>query len=604
MTSLDWAIVVVYFLLTIAVGLWFSKRGSNSLSEYFVSGRSLPWWLAGTSMVATTFAADTPIAVTGIVAREGISGNWVWWCLAPSGLMTVFFFAALWRRSGVMTDVELVSIRYSGRPARFLRGFRAVYLGVLMNGFILGWVNIAMIKIMGWSLDLEPWVALAGCLAVTLLYSALAGLWGIVVVDVVQFVIGMTGTIALAFFAVDAVGGLGALREKLASANHPALGPGDPRLGDGEDGVAHGGAPYGENVEDLLSFLPGDAPWSLIPMTFAVFLAVNWWASWYPGAEPGGGGYIAQRMFACKSERHAMLAGLWYNCAHYALRPWPWLVAGLCGIALYGNTLIWDGRPDPELPYVQLILDHLPTGWRGLLMAAFAAAYMSTISTQLNWGASYLVNDVYRPFLAGDDEDERAQVTVARLTTVAVLAISVAITLLFSTVKDAWEFVIAVGSGTGLVLILRWLWWRINAWSEIISMVAAFVISTLIFFLMPDLGFGPKLFIIVGGTTVAWVVGTFLTRPETPETLQGFCRRVDPPGPGWRGIRATEVPLHLGPRLCAWGSGLAVVYGVLFGVGHLLIGTSATGWTLLAVAAAGAAGLALALRHPCFADKT
>ncbi|MEE2711836.1 MAG: sodium:solute symporter family protein [Planctomycetota bacterium] len=601
METIDWVIVGAYFALTIAIGLWFRKKGASSLSEYFVSGRSLPWWLAGTSMVATTFAADTPLAVTGIVAREGVSGNWVWWCLAPSGLMTVFFFAALWRRSGVMTDVELVSVRYGGRPARFLRGFRAIYLGVLMNGFILGWVNIAMIKILGWSLDLNAWVALAICLSVTLLYSALSGLWGIVVVDVLQFVIGMGGTIALAFFAVDAVGGLGNLRSRLAEAHHPALPPDHPALGPGEAGLAHGDAPYGDNVEDLLSFFPGDAPWSLIPMTFAVFLAVNWWASWYPGAEPGGGGYIAQRMFACKSERHAMLAGLWYNCAHYALRPWPWIIAGLCGIALYGNTLIWNGKPDPELPYVQLILDHLPTGWRGLLMAAFAAAYMSTISTQLNWGASYLVNDVYRPFVRRN-ANARNEVMVARMTTVVVLALSVLITLMFDTVKDAWEFVIAVGSGTGLVLILRWLWWRINAWSEIVSMISAFVISTLIFTLASELGFGPKLLLTVGGTTVAWIAATFLTRPESPETLRGFCERVNPPGPGWGGFAAQETPLNLRPRLCAWGCGLAVVYGVLFGVGNLLIGTNSTGWALLVVALFGAMGLAAALRHPCFAD--
>jgi SSS family transporter len=583
MATIDWVIVGAYFALTIAIGLRFSKRASASTSEYFVSGRSLPWWLAGTSMVATTFAADTPLAVTGIVAKEGIAGNWVWWAFLPGGLATVFFFAALWRRARVVTDVELISIRYSGRPARALRTFRAVYLGVLMNGIIIGWVNAAMAKILGATLDIDKNAALGICLTITVAYATLSGLWGVVVADFVQFIIGMVGTIALAFFAVDAVGGLGALKDKLETAHHPTT-----------------NEPY--DVDQLLSFVPSDAPWSIPMITFGVFLFVNWWSSWYPGAEPGGGGYIAQRMFASKSERHAMFAGLWFNCAHYALRPWPWIIAGLCGIALYGNTLIGaNGQPDPELNYVQVILDHLPTGWRGLLIAAFAAAYMSTISTQLNWGSSYLVNDLYRPLVTGGRET-KGEVKAARLLTLVILLVSLIITMYIDSIAQAWMFLMALGAGTGLVLMLRWYWWRINAWSEISSMVTALITSVILFQLFANLSYGTTVAITVGVTTVVWIVVTMLTSAENHATLASFCERVRPPGPGWRRITPDAPPLHAGPRLLAWAGGLAVVYGVLFGVGHLLIGTNSTGWTLLAVSVAGAAVMSQAIRHPCFAD--
>jgi len=588
LSTLDWIIIGAYFVFTLVIGLAFRHRAGRSLADYFVSGRSLPWWLAGTSMVATTFAADTPIAVTGIVAREGVSGNWIWWCLLPSGLATVFFFAALWRRAGVITDVELIAIRYSGAPARFLRTFRAVYLGILLNGFILGWVSIAMVKILGMTLGTEEaWLALLICMAITLIYVTLSGLWGVAVTDVVQFVIGMGGTLALAFFAVDAVGGLDGLKEGLARAAHPQT-----------------GEPYGDDVDALLSFLPGDAAWSVPALTFCVFLAVNWWATWYPGAEPGGGGYIAQRLFASKNERHAILAGLWFNIAHYAIRPWPWIVAGLCGIAIYGNTLLWEGKPDPEITYVQLILDYLPSGWRGLLLAAFAAAFMSTVSTQINWGASYLVNDVYRPLIAKGKEDRRKEIIVGRVSTALVLLIAVGITRIFDSVKDAWEFVFAIGAGTGLVLILRWFWWRVNAWSEIAAMTAALVTSSLIFLFFGGLSTGGKILATVAVTTPIWLIVTLVTRPESSETLRAFQERVRAPGPGWKRVSGVATPpAAFAPRFVAWFAALAFVYGILFGIGHFLIGTPSTGYALLGAAGAGGVVLWLALRHPCFAGE-
>jgi Na+/proline symporter len=582
MSTLDVIIIVAYFGLTLAIGLAFRRRGGRSLSEYFVSGRALPWWLAGTSMVATTFAADTPLAITGIVAKEGVAGNWVWWAYLPGGLATVFFFAALWRRAEVVTDVELIALRYGGAPARFLRAFRAVYLGVLMNGIIMGWVNAAMAKILSIMLDMDERLALGICLLLTVGYATLAGLWGVVVADLFQFVIGMGGTIALAVVAVKAVGGLDALPDALAAASHPVTGERyDP--------------------ETLLSLLPTDAPWSIPILTFGVYLFVNWWASWYPSAEPGGGGYVAQRLFATRNERHAVLAGLWFNVAHYALRPWPWIIAGLCGIALYGNTLRGpDGVPDPELNYVQLIVDHMEDGWRGLLLAAFAAAYMSTISTQLNWGASYLVNDLWRPFKKREGSDE-VGVAAGRVSTVILLCVALAITPFIDSIGEAWKFLMALGAGTGLVLILRWYWWRVNAWSEIASMTTALATSLVLFSQGGDLTYGETVCITVLVTTVVWLAVTFLTPPESMEKLRGFCNRVRPPGPGWKPVMGgAGEPLHLGVRFLGWGASLLLVYGALFGVGHLLIGSPTYGGVFLGAAALAAVVLWRTLRHPCF----
>src|SRR5438093_9634084 len=382
LTLLDCTVIAAYVLFNLGIGIYYARRARGSTNEFFLSGRDVPWWLAGTSMVATTFAADTPLVVTGFVAKNGIAGNWIWWSFLMSGMLTVFFYARLWRRAGVMTDIEFAEIRYSGKPAAFLRGFRSVYLGVFVNCIILGWVNLAMVKILGLIFGIgktEALLIVLGLIALTSFISTLSGLWGVLVTDMVQFVIKMGMVIALAVFAVKAVGGIGAMKEKLVSS------------GRGE----------------ALNLVP-DLNSAWMPMiTFLVYISLNWWATWYPGAEPGGGGYVAQRMFSAKDERHSMLATLWFNIAHFALRPWPWILVGLASIILYPNL------EDKESGYVVVMINHLPASLRGLMVAAFAAAYMSTIGTQLNWGASYLVNDFYRRFLR-PHESERSYVAASQ----------------------------------------------------------------------------------------------------------------------------------------------------------------------------------------------
>src|SRR2546421_8927708 len=439
LTLADWVVVALYFLFNIAVGLYYKSRASQNTAEFFLSGRNVPWWLAGTSMVATTFAADTPLVVTGLVARNGVAGNWLWWCFVASGMLTVFFYARLWRRAGVMTDIEFSEIRYSGPPAAFLRGFRALYLGIPINCIILGWVNKAMVDILTLILGVTKLQALAivvGLIVLTSAISTLSGLWGVLVTDLFQFVIKMGMVIVLAVFAVHAVGGIDAMREKLA------LLPG------------HG---------SVLSFVPdvGSAWMPLI--TFFVYIGVNWWATWYPGAEPGGGGYIAQRMLSAKDEKHSVLATLWFNIAHYALRPWPWVLGALASLILF------PGLADPETGYIRVMIDYLPSSLRGLMVAAFAAACMSTIATQLNWGASYLVNDFYRRFVRRD-AGEPHYVMASRLATALLTVISAAVAFRIQAIGGAWRVLIITGAGTGAVLLLRWYWWRINAWSEVSAM--------------------------------------------------------------------------------------------------------------------------------------
>ena len=449
LTTIDWLIIGAYFAISLGIGLYYYRRAGESTGEFFVAGRSLPWWLAGTSMVATTFAADTPLAVTEMVARNGVAGNWLWWSMLPSGMLTVFFFARLWRRAEVMTDVEFVELRYAGPAAAFLRGFRALYLGLAINLIIMGWVNLGMAKVLSGTLGLEKWEALGFCLAITFLYSVLSGLWGVVVTDAVQFVIAIVGSIALAYFAVDAVGGLQALKDGLAT-------------------VTPAGAtqPFGEAATSL--WPDGSALWMLPMVTLVTYLAVNWWASWYPGAEPGGGGYVAQRIFSARTERDGVLATLWFNVAHYALRPWPWILVALCSVVLYENNVVnpATGLVDPAFGYVRVMNEYLPAGFRGLLLASFAAAYMSTISTQMNWGSSYIVNDFYRRFIR-TDATERHYVFASRVATFVTMCLSIVVTYFMNRITSGWELVLTLGAGTGLVYILRWYWWRINAWSEI-----------------------------------------------------------------------------------------------------------------------------------------
>ena len=582
-SPIDWAIVVLYFVLSAGIGLYFTRRGGASMSEYFTAGRNVPWWLVGVSMVATTFAADTPLVVAGLVATRGVAGNWLWWNFVMSGILTVFFFARLWRRANVMTDVELAEVRYSGERAAFLRGFRALYLAIPINLIILGWVTKAMVKILNISLGIDPLWAIAICFVVTVIYSTAAGLWAVLWTDFFQFILAMVAVIALAVFAVDAVGGMEALRA--GAARH-----------------------FGSEAA-ALSVLPvrmtdsGIEAYAWMPLTaLFVYLAVQWWAAWYPGAEPGGGGYVAQRIFASKTERDGVLATLFFQVAHYALRPWPWILVGLATVILYPNAT------DKEGAYVQTFMDYLPTPWRGVMLAGFIAAYMSTVATQLNWGASYLVNDFYRRFLK-KNETERHYVNVSRAATVLLFILSGFVTWQIDTIGGAWELLLAIGAGTGLVLILRWYWWRINAWSEISAMTASFIVSLAgMRFIKPRFADadpnGPAYVMIatVIISTIVWLVVTYMTKPEPDSVLDSFYRRVRPGGPGWArvserlGYGRESIP---GGALAwtNWIAGVIAVYATLFGIGKVVLGDTVTGLVLLAVAAGAFAWIARSFRN-------
>ena len=572
LNAIDWAIVAGYFVLTTVVGLIFTKKGGENLSEYFLSGRSVPWWLAGFSMVATTFAADTPLVVTGLVATKGVAGNWLWWNMVMSGMLTVFFFARLWRRANVTTDVEFAEVRYSAGPARFLRGFRAIYLAIPINLIILGWVNRAMIKVLTISLGISPYVAIGICFGITVLYATAAGLRAVLWTDMIQFVIMMAAVTVLAFFVVDAVGGMGAL--KAGVIDHF-----------GSETAAIGVMPVSIGPEGFTAYA-----WMPI-LTLAVFLSVQWWAAWYPGAEPGGGGYIAQRIFSAKSERDGVLATLFFQIAHYALRPWPWIITGLATVILYPNAV------DKEAAYVHAFVDYLPSPWRGLIVAGFAAAYMSTVATHLNWGASYLVNDVYKRFYKPAASDKHL-VLVSRLATIFIFVASIAVTSQLSSVEQAWKFLLALGAGTGLVLILRWYWWRINAWSEISAMTASFIVSLIAFQVIPQrfAAGDPRadsviMLITVGISTVVWLTVTYMTKPEPDATLDAFYHRVRPGGRGWRRVAQRlgygDEGIEGGAITWSnWIAGVAAVYTTLFGLGKIIFGQTISGVILLGVAAA------------------
>jgi len=571
----DWLVIGAYFVLAAGIGIAMSRRGGRSLADYFVSGRALPWWLAGTSMVATTFAADTPLAVTEMVANHGISGNWLWWNMVMSGMLTVFFYARLWRRAEVLTDAEFAEIRYAGRPATFLRGFRAVYLALPINLIIIGWVNLAMVTILGVTLGVDAWTALAILFVITAAYAALSGLWGVVVTDLVQFVIAMIGSIVLAVVAIRAVGGMDGLREGLTE-----------RFG---------------SAEQALSFFPDVGSAWMPVITLVVYLGVQWWAAWYPGAEPGGGGYVAQRIFSARTERDGVLATLWFNIAMYAIRPWPWILVALATLVLY------PGLEDPKTGYVQAVVDLLPTPLTGLLLASFMAAYMSTISTHLNWGASYLVNDVYLRFM-NPAASERRRVAVSRLTTVGLFVLGALVTRHLTSIEGAWRILLAMGAGTGLVYILRWYWWRINAWTEISAMVASLVVSMGLqrwFGLeaADPVGFAHLMLLTVAISTVVWVTATFVTAPVPDATLIAFYRRVRPGGIGWRRIAIAAgygaEPISGGAlNWTNWVAGVTAVYATLFGTGRLLFGDTLAGVLWIALAVAAFAWIARGLSEP------
>ena len=561
MHLIDYLIILVYFVFSISIALYYSKRAGKSTNEFFLSGRNLPWYLAGLSMVATTFAADTPLAVTELVAKNGIAGNWLWWNFAFGGLLTVFFFAKLWRRAGIMTEVEFAEIRYSGKPARFLRGFRAVYLGLFINLVIMGWVNRAMASILVGMFGVpesEVLYYVFGCMMLVAVYSALSGLWGVVVTDAFQFFIAMAGSIILAVVVVNSsqIGGIAGLQSKLPTFTFEFF----PTI---SDAASVGGA------------------FALTVASFLAYVGIIWWASWYPGAEPGGGGYVAQRMMSARDEKHSLFATLFFQIAHYAIRPWPWIIVGLCTLLLYPQL----GAGDKGLGYIYAMRDFLPVGLKGLLVAAFFAAYMSTIATQLNWGSSYLINDFYRRFVT-KNEDEKHYVKISRGTTLLLMLLSVFVTIFISRISGAWEFIMECGAGLGLVLILRWFWWRINAWSEISAMITPFVVYPVIKII--GVVFPYTLFYLVSATTIVWVITTFLTRPTDEKVLFSFYRKIHPGGILWKKV-SDQLPdvksdSDFFSMFVNWLMGVLLVYSMLFGSGSLIFGDTNNFFIYLGVA--------------------
>lgn len=549
MELLDYLIVFLYFIISFSIAFYFYKRAGKDTNEFFLSGRNLPWYLAGLSMVATTFAADTPLAVTELVAKNGIAGNWLWWNFAFGGMLTVFFFSRLWRRAGLMTEVEFTEFRYSGKPAKFLRGFRAVYLGFLMNIIIIGWVNKAMISILTGFFGIDEsivYLYVFGVMFIVAIYSALSGLWGVVVTDAFQFFMAMTGCIVLAILVVNSpqIGGMAELQSKLPESVFNFL----PAISEIDQAA-------GTMVLSLFSFL--------------AYVGIIWWASWYPGAEPGGGGYVVQRMLSAKNEKHSLFATLFFQVAHYALRPWPWIVVGLATLVLYPSL----SENQKGLGYIYAMKDFLPTGLKGLLIAAFFAAYMSTIATQLNWGTSYIINDFYRRFLVKDNS-EKHYVFISRLVTLLLMVVSIIITLFINRISGAWEFILECGAGLGLVLIMRWFWWRINAWSEISAMITPFIILPVLKIFQVEFPF--TLFLIVPITTIVWLVVTFLTKPTDEKTLIEFYRKVYPGGKLWSKIseKIPDAPKQQNffSMFVNWVAGVILVYSSLFAIGKIILG--------------------------------
>jgi SSS family solute:Na+ symporter len=556
LSFVDWSLIVAYFVLSLVVGSIYAKRAGKGIESFFISERALPWWLAGTSMVATTFAADTPLAVTEIVVKNGIAGNWLWWNFVLGGMMTVFLFSKLWRRSEVLTDIEFTELRYSGKPAAILRGFRAVYLGLPINCMIMAWVTLAMTAILEVTFSFPKILALVISLVFAVFYTVLSGLWGVVITDFFQFIIAMAGSISLAVIAVIHVGGIKTLKLKVL-ASHP----------------------------ETLSFFPKFGSATLPLLTFFVYVAVQWWSTWYPGAEPGGGGYVAQRILASKDEKHSMLATLWFNIAHYALRPWPWILVALAVMIVFPNLA------DPKLGYPKMVVSFLPVGLKGLMIAAFFAAFMSTIVTHLNWGASYLVNDFYKRFVKKDASSAH-YILISRILTVLLMIFAGIVAYQMESIKGAWELLLAIGAGTGLVYILRWYWWRINAWSEISAMASSFVVAMVLLKTRlgapGELNWAYRMLITVGITTLVWLAATFLTRPVDKDHLVDFYRKIRPAGM-WKPISLGLEKAGEGPRiqtdLLNWLLGTGFVYCSLFGIGKIVFLEFKSGIALLLAAA-------------------
>jgi len=579
LTSLDWVIAAICLLVCFVPALFFGKRAGRSTSEFFVSGRAVPWWLAGLSMVATTFSSDTPNLVTDIVRRNGVAGNWVWWAFVLTGVATVFFYARLWRRSGVMTDLEFYEIRYSGKAASVVRGFRALYLGLVFNCLIMATVNLAACKIAGVLFGLDRFQTLAFVGLLNVAFAAHSGLWGVLVIDMIQFFIKMTAVIAAAYFALQApqVGGLDGLISKLSAMRGP------------------GGVDYLRVLPDFSN------NWDIALAVFIMPIAVQWWAVWYPGAEPGGGSYVAQRMLASKSERDALGAVLFFNVAHYVLRPWPWIIVALASILVYPELSdIQRAFPalDPRLLGHDIaypaMLKFLPAGFVGLMLGGLIAANSSTILTHLNWGASYLVHDFYRRFIR-TDADERHYVMAGRVGTVLLFICSSGLVFLLDSAKGAFDIILQVGAGTGLLYLVRWFWWRVNAWCEVVAMVSSFLVS-IVFLVLAKNGVHVSshvaLVLTVLATTVCWVTTAYVGPKTDRDVLVRFYRTVRPAGPGWAPIRAvagvSDAELaatgdNIPMALVGWVVGCVSIWSALFTVGNFLYGRNSAAILLLVV---------------------
>ena len=570
LVGIDWAIIISFFSISLFIGVWVSKRAGSSSSEFFLSGRNMPWWLLGVSMVATTFSTDTPNLVTDIVRNNGVSGNWVWWAFLITGLLTVFVYAKLWRKSNVKTDIEFYEFRYGGGPAGFLRKFRALYLGVLFNVITMSSVTLAAIKIGGIMLGLEPWQTVVSAGLVTVAFSALGGFRGVLYTDLLLFVVAMAGSIGAAYYLVNLpeVGGINALL------NH-------------------------ENVSDKLSILPDFSNTEAIITLLIIPLAVQWWSSWYPGAEPGGGGYIAQRMLASKDENHAIGATFFFNIMHYALRPWPWILVALASLVVFPDLTsikeafpnIADDKLGHDLAYSAMLVK-LPAGLIGLVLASLIAAYMSTISTQLNWGSSYLVYDFYQNQI-NPNASEKRLVTVGRLCTIGLMVFSAILALLLQSALQIFDILLTFGAGTGLIFILRWFWWRINAWSEISAMFASGILSILLkttslgnYLFAPESGIFSSWFeypFVVLVTSAIWITVTYMTPAEDKSVLRTFYQKIQPGGPGWKKVidEAEKENIKITEDSQGWSVpsgitammlGCGMIYGAMFATGYWIYG--------------------------------
>ena len=582
LSTLDYSFIIIFFSIVLGIGIYVSKKSGKNSTEFFLSGRTMPWWLLGLSMVATTFSTDTPNLVTDIVRTNGVSGNWVWWCYLLTGLLTVFVYAKLWRKSNVKTDLEFYEMRYGGAPASFLRKFRAVYLGVLFNVITMAAVTLAAIKIGGIMLGLEPWQTVVGAGLITVVFSALGGFKGVVYTDFLLFFVAMAGAIGAAYYLVNI-----------------------PEVGGIEAMMAN------EAVASKLSILPDFSNKKAVITLLIIPLALQWWSSWYPGGEPGGGGYIAQRMLAAKDENHAIGATFFFNIMNYALRPWPWILVALASLVVYPDIAsiheafpnVAEDKLGHDLAY-SAMLTKLPSGLLGLVLASLIAAYMSTISTQLNWGSSYIVFDFYKQQI-NPDASEKQMVAVGRISTVVLMVLSAFLALALQNALQLFELLLAFGAGTGLIFILRWFWWRINSWSEITAMFASGILSILLkttslgpFLFAEETGFFPDWaeypFIVVVTTTI-WLIATFITQPESKEVLRSFYKEIQPGGPGWAKVvkeaKTDNVEIvrpnekwSVPSGITAMILGCVMIYSIMFATGYWIYGKTTPAMVLTGVA--------------------